>query len=484
MPPKMTIFRQPGSKISSLLILLIFLSFIHMTAWPQGREEKVLTIGWAELDVSDLEASHRHIALLLPALLQRALDFVGERYHIPSSVLDAGIIELEAARAKVAKAQANLDRINIQVDIESQRYSELVRAERELNSALRELEKIESLEGSLSPDFGIPGIYRLKNWSAQRSLIEFSVDAAWTCKKNGLDILVFGKCSDAHSYLSVQLYLYIADSMDTFTIPLAYSAYDQMEELVQELSRPLATAIMGREYSRLVNRLEPLNAELYVNNKKWDFNTGIFYEKTSLELNAIASGYISTSRTIDIIPGQDAIIDFKLVEKAGSSFIVETEPEGASLFVDSVYMGVTPFLLDSSDYNRVFRLEMEGMESNTSIVRAGVSLFPPVSLLPDEGKGFGGRFEKNKDAFYTSLGFFIISLPVSVLSYGVFKSWYNDLDELARIDGSLFSEEQVQSMLDKYYTAQTIFWISAVISGSLAVNSIIHLVKYINTRGF
>ena len=119
---------------------------------------------------------------------------------------------------------------------------------------------------------------------------------------------------------------------------------------------------------------------------------------------------------------------------------------------------------------------MSGFDDLRVVVRPGMASGRMVlDLQASDGLVYTDRFELEKSAFYQSLGWFIVSLPVTLLSYGTFNSYQSLLDTLSAAEWS----REKNSLTFGYFGTQTIFWISATVSISLATNSIVRLIRYI-----
>jgi hypothetical protein len=188
-----------------------------------------------------------------------------------------------------------------------------------------------------------------------------------------------------------------------------------------------------------------------------------------------AAGFRTVSRRFAIVPGTDTGINLQLVPIPTAPVFVESLPSGAALFLDGIPAGTTPIELPGASFPRVLSARMDGFEDLQGVVRPG---FEPGRVVLDlqvsDGSDYADRFEQAKGAFYQSLGWFILSLPVTVLSYGTFNSYLR----LAPLPPSV-SDERLKTLSMYYYGSQTVFWISAAISASLATNAIVRLVRYI-----
>ena len=102
-----------------------------------------------------------------------------------------------------------------------------------------------------------------------------------------------------------------------------------------------------------------------------------------------------------------------------------------------------------------------------------------VVLAPSDGRSFDERFGGGKDVFYHSLGWFVLSLPVTALSGGLFQTFFQTATVYKDSGGS---DPSVISRLETgYYSSQAVFWGSAALSAGLAINAAFRLAQYIRS---
>jgi len=102
-----------------------------------------------------------------------------------------------------------------------------------------------------------------------------------------------------------------------------------------------------------------------------------------------------------------------------------------------------------------------------------------VTLTPSDGRSFDERYDSGKDAFYHSLGWFVLSLPVAALSGGLFQTYYQTAESYLDVENK--DDAIIRAINSSYNTAQTVFWVSAAASVGLAINAAFRLAQYIRS---
>jgi hypothetical protein len=124
---------------------------------------------------------------------------------------------------------------------------------------------------------------------------------------------------------------------------------------------------------------------------------------------------------------------------------------------------------------------MPGYEDVQIIIRPDAILDDQnVIMVPSDGLAFDTRFDKAKDKFYRSLGWFVVSLPLPVLSGGLFQNYYQTAGQYLA-DHPSPDPAITESINSRFYGWQAAFWASAAISAGLAINAIISLIGYIGS---
>ena len=358
----------------------------------------------------------------------------------------------------------------------AKRVSELKSSQLALDKSLTSLDELLLAQADI-PDVLDTSLASLMPWKGHddNKLLPPVDVAALVCTENKLDLLVYGKIETVGPYLNIDLILYVAATDEEVWKSAEYAAFDDIDGLVTSLERPLATALAGRAFGRALFSVSPETAEVMVDGKTYPTNNPLFYSQGSYLATVSAPGYRTLSSRFAIIPGTDTKITIQLTSLQAAPVFVESFPSGAALYIDGALFGVTPLELAGVQYPRVLTARMDGFDDLKLVIRPGFDMDRVVlDLQASDGLRYADRFEQAKGAFYQSLGWFIVSLPLTVLSYGTLNSYLS----MVPLPNSV-SEQTANTLTLSYYGSQTVFWISAAVSASLATNTLLRLIRYI-----
>lgn len=460
------------------MLLALTLGLVPWFARLEAQES--LTIGWAELDTRGLDADLSRLGVLIPQALMKATSFIDERSMSYLEALThtskAINVEMEKARDAVAQSRRKRDLVSISVRDPAQRATELRTAQLALDKSIAALEELLLRQSSLVDTplgSGIP----LTLWKGHETGTLLPADGvpALICAENKLGMLVFGKLESLGPYLSVDLVLYRAATDEEVWKTAEYTALDDIDGLLASLERPLATALAGRPFGRVFFETDPNESEILINGSPYLASKTLFYSHGSYQASVSAPGYHTVATRFAIIPGSDTMVRVQLEPIRAASVLVESMPSGASLYLDGLSVGNTPIELRGASYPRILTAKKEGFDDQKVVLRPGFENGRLVlDLQASDGLAYTDRYEQAKGSFYQSLGWFILSLPLTVLSYGTFNAYMR----LAPLPSSV-SEDTANTLTLYYYGSQTVFWVSAAASASLATNTLVRLVRYI-----
>jgi len=475
---------KQGAVLAALVV--IFIGTLPCAA-QQSTESHV--IAWAELDSGELGDEFRNASVLVPRQLRAALYFLKDRYPDPEESAQffgrAKSSALEAARTALASAKAARDLIALTVRDPDQRLMDLEKAEKAVLEARTKLSELLSVD----PDYpeqeldSIPAIpvSHLVDQS-EGMLIAPVQDPVATCAEKKVDILVYGRIRPSGSFLIIEMAVFNAVLGRDVWSGTDYSAPDALDLVVDSLTRPIAEALLGKPYALVTYRTDPPDAELTVEGKRVDSAYHLFFEEGFHEYSAEAPGYQPFTSFFSSTPGKNLTIEISLKQLPSVGFALESDPQGAKIHLDGVQLGNAPVVVEGVAFPRVIRMSMPGFEDVQMTVRPESLLEDmTISMLPSDGLSFDGRFDDKKARFYHSLGWFIVSLPVTVLTGGLFQTYYNASTEAQDRYGTSIDSALRDFLNNRFYLTQTAFWASASISVGLAANAAFKLSSYIGT---
>jgi hypothetical protein len=297
-------------------------------------------------------------------------------------------------------------------------------------------------------------------------------DLAKAAKASSVDLLVTGSVAIESGYARVLVRGFDASLGREVFAWKSYCSVDDPEPLALDMARRLERWTAGRDFARLELRPVPATAELRINGEliPGDSRIAYLYRAGPVVVSAIASGYAPYSTSVDLALGEEKAQDIELQPLATGSVSLSTDPSGASISLDSVPLGRSPLSIGLDGSRAIVSATAEGRESQTIVLPASGDANIDLSLPPSDGLGPSGRISAAKDRYYSSLGWFVLSIPVTALSYGAFYGY----DEA-------YARSGASSLYDARNTAVTVVAVAGTATAVTAVFMIIRLIKYLGT---
>lgn len=300
------------------------------------------------------------------------------------------------------------------------------------------------------------------------------VSPAAEAKKEGLDFLVTGRITEAEGYLIVEVSAYNADlgaqSYAFRTVVGPSEAFGALHAAITAL----ATQVLGREWGTLRLSVEPSGALVYVDGSFYGVgNTELRFLSTGRhEIRVEAPGYAVERASIEIEPLATKSLTISLKRSAANEIAIVTYPQGADVYLNSLWEGTTPLLVDrpfgpvSLILHRKDYLDYSGTLSPDSPPSTSIRLLPDLFKKSD----FSNTL---RDRFYSSFGAFAVSVILPVTFYSLFQSYSTMYQE--SIPGSA-EEARLKNLTVAWYYS---LYGGLFISVSLFVNTVIDVIHYL-----
>ncbi len=189
-----------------------------------------------------------------------------------------------------------------------------------------------------------------------------------------------------------------------------------------------------------------------------------------LHLYASAAGYSPRSVDIDLALGDEKSLELKLdpltTGKADLSTISRGRRRSVWTRCRSAWLPCRSRSTEA-DGSSWPRQRAGNLRQSSCRRRARPDL--TINLLPTDGLGPKGRILAAKDGFYSSFGWFVLSIPVTALSWGVYNG-YSEAYNRSFGDPALYGPTT---------TAEDVFIAAAVATGVTLTFVIFRLVKYL-----
>lgn len=474
-----------GGQAAALLVLAAFsVATTHAQA-----SSAALTVGWSEFTADPASVSLGMVSVLIPRQLAASIDYVRYRYASAEELaatlrgeVDAKIL---AARDAVAAARRARDIVALATSDPSRRAADLASSDAAVARAERTLEALVASSGQAPQTQSLAAEPRALTMSvsdAAGALLKAPVDPARTCAEKKLNMLVHGSVRMVGAFIAIDAALYLSAVGRDVWQATEYAAPDGIDAAVAALARPLAEAMVGRPFSRIRYRLEPVTAVMTLDGRNHTGAADLFFDKGPHQVAARAPGFSPASRVFDVEPGMDITVDLALEPLDAVGFAIASVPPGALVHVDGELTGSTPIDIPPAAYPRVGRISMPGYQDVQIIIRPDAILDDrSVTMVPSDGLTFDARFDRAKDRFYRALGWFVVSLPLPVLSSGLFQTYYDTASQYLAANPMSPDPAIVASINARYYGWQAAFWTTTAISAGFAINAVVALIGYIGS---
>jgi len=466
-------------------LILVFSASQALAIAQAQTQTNDYIITFNEFDVSLIDPGLAYLAGAFPRQLMQRLYFVKARMPLAAErelLAQAGeVSSREAARDAVAAARRKRDTVSLTTMDPFQRDGLLTAAEEGIATAIERLGQSDTTAVVSSPII-VPVRF---NESNDATPLPTTANPATGSRLSSLAISVSGSFTQISDWLALRLTVFSHALNQVLLEEVYYCSADDLDYLLASVTRPVATTLLGREYSLVEVRVQPDSAVTSVGNTVIGDNFFLAFDSGTYSFKIGHPRFIAQAveRTLEI--GVDDRLEITLAPRQSTTVTIDSAPQGATVLLDTVEAGTTPMELPVGGLSQVVRLDAEGYESQTFVINGaqpGRTYF--FTLVPASDLSFSDRFDLTKDGFLNALGLFVCSLPVTILSYGFFSMYYEAQVNASTSypTGSLSNEEiaAIYTRLESaYFTSQLIFWPSFSGSVLLGIHAAYRLIIYI-----
>ncbi len=452
----------------TLLLLILSVSTADALEKNEGKTDlwRVCLLG---LDGKKLSSEYTYLVDSIPFSLQNTLEDIKEH-----NLSDTEKIRwLEKERDKVtAKTEKELSALYKKRDLLffSGNGGDKERIASEITAKKEELNRIKGQLAYLPPDF----------LDINVTFEDRSIPFDEIRNLKGCDQTVYGTLEtiDRWLFLSIRVYNHVtgkdnevfADLMDP----------EDISKAVETVSLKIAGVVSGKNPPVLVVSGTPADAFFNLNGGEnylsgypvRDFTSGNY------SLTVHKQGYKDEKKIINLEEGKRTEVEYSLERKNSGFAVINTVPSGADLYLDSVWMGRSPLILEDPVFPSYLKVEKEGYLGEGCMLedKSGNRNFSIDLTSIDVNKDL--IRENRRKTFYNSLGLFIVSLAVPVVSYGISSDYgyaYNSSIDSYSTSGT--ESDRLMSISNTWYS---IYLGGIFVSTSLFIDMAIKLGSYIS----
>lgn len=479
------VFTGSTPRLLCLLILFAAAATVDVQARAQTEEpappideRETWRVGVLPFDTVDLLPEELSLGRTVPLLILDALSALRE-HRLDAAERDARRKQiLDGARLSAGRALdreiRTRDRL-LFADITAEtRAARLESADERVTAARSEYRRLADLDVAR---IEVPGVKPVELRPGAGELLPASRSARTAAREGRLDFVLSGAVERLDDeFLILELFGYCAARERTVLQDTLVLRPEEIAEQVDQLIDRAAEVVLGRQWAHLTVRSTETDAAVQVDGVLYGFGavTVQYLEPGPRDVRVSHEGREQT-QTVVLLPFERAEVELDFPVAVGDTITIESEPAGADIYLDSVWVGRTPADIARPRRPSTVVLQRDGFHTSRFPLRADSPDRISRNLAPDV-IGWSELTLEQRDRFYRSLGFFVVSLPVPIILYGVY-------DNLATffVAGTPpgLDPGEADRLVGVANTVQGAYWVSVGVSTGLFVNMAVQLVRYI-----
>ncbi|MCL2480890.1 MAG: PEGA domain-containing protein [Spirochaetaceae bacterium] len=418
------------------VLFFFFIQPIYCQRLIIKDEQPTWNVALTEFKVSNSREDISYISNILPSFFFSQFSEIGK--HTFSSE------EILLFRKKIISDQITKEEKNLSLYIKEydNAYFREVERRREIKNKISDSrKKIKRLKDYklgrviVSP---VKDIVFITTDEADRPLSFDVVDIDKFASDKNFDYVFYGHARQFKNIVTLEIKFYSALEKKNIYSTSVSSERDSLFSSLDNVISEITSILLGTIWSKITVNTDNRDSDIYLDEK---------YIGTGSALNIIVSpgehtltikGAGQEEKTISVFleEKKSNVFDFSVTLKEEKLTAINTLPQEANVYLDSVWMGVTPFLLDALSGEMIIR--KDGFRDTRMLLNDIPQNSIEIQLSPDIFKK-DEYIERKRNTFYTSISFFILSVPIPFFLYAL-TSEYNSAYSAAIISNSNYDE--------------------------------------------
>ena len=445
-------------------------------------KEKTFKVGFSMFTAENLQAENRYLIYSLPLILRENIISIGEHTFSEEekNAYKQRIINREIASVNKKVRELFSERNNLFLSSVSgiKRESRLKDIEKGLTNFREKMTFLRNLD-SKKIEFPDKKPIEYTDNKLSGKLIESpEFSPMQLAKKWNVDLLIWGMVEQVDDILYIRVNAYESAVDRSVFSYIDAGSRENVYSYLKNAAEELSDIILGHSWGSLVIETEPPDSAVYVNGEFRGFgNEELKYispGKTDIRVDH--DGYKRYTDTLVIEAGKTHHINVKLKSIKLGKVTINTAPPGASVYINSVWQGLSPLTVEKPQYPRHVVIKYKDYEekeftlSRDSANNLRITL--KRKIIPYEE-----IVEKERDQFYSALGLWFISIPVPIFAYGFAVDYkLGEITAIINNDNENASRMALSSDIMYYSYLGGLF-----INAALFLNGALHLFNYIKT---
>ena len=293
--------------------------------------------------------------------------------------------------------------------------------------------------------------------------------AKFAADKN-FDYIFYGSARQIENIVIIEIKIYSAHEKKNIYSKSVYSEISSLFLSLDNVISEVTSVFLGTVWSKITVHTDNRDSDIYLGEKY--IGTGsafnIIVPPGEHTLTIKGAGQEEKTTQIFLEENKTTVFDFAIPLKEEKVTAINTLPQEASVYLDSLWVGITPFLLDGLTGELIIR--KDGFRDTRILLNDIPQNSIEIQLSPDIFKK--DEFISNKrNTFYTSLSFFILSVPIPFFLYALTSDYtgaynsainssnrnYDEIDRLGRLRNYTYYGYHASLFLTMALLVNTIF---------------------------
>jgi hypothetical protein len=445
--------------------------------------DRAWVVGITSLKGTNLDTENRYITYSLPMRIKESLETIKthsikyeQMQDYKKEVRD---VELQKLKDQLAKLQAERD----EIVFSTRDPAEAEKAVKTFDEQKGIAKIQEAVTALINYDFAdikvpekMPVVFKTQEpGGTLLKPADFSV--LQYAKREKIDLVVYGTVEEVQGFLFLDISAYeSAIEQEVYHYQTTTTA-EEVYILIKDIADRLATVVLGNEWARLTLVPDPPDSRIYLDGEFISAGkiTLSYTDPGSHTLEVRHPDCTVHKSMVELAPFEEKEVSVTLERNEPVRIRITSEPEGATLYVNSVYSGKTPLEIDGSTEKRRATLKLDGYEEHVFTLdeSTGSELAFTLQVKIEDRKA---RQNAVRDNFYFAFGFFLASIPVPV-ACNRFSQDYRQ--------AALLAQSVNPSQSAGFFTTSTIFnyafYGGVAVSVGLFIYTMFTLYDYITT---
>ncbi len=437
-------------------------------------EQESYRVAIIDFSFETLSPEFTYLQKIIPNLLQQRLRAIAMHHY---DQMEQRNFADYLQRQRISQMQVELSNLVAERDNQLLREGDQPSTERE-EEIVRLQQEIVALQQLDSSRITVVTPKAMEIFRIERAPTERVPALAPLTRQNNVDLVVGGNISQQDEFLLVETFYYRHAEDRSYTLEAVLAGQDEIPFLATELSNRMALVVKGDVWGTLLIEGIGENTEIKLDGSVVGYGDSelLYLDVGSHTLELSRQGTLVAEQEVEVAPYESTKLSLELDSTELSTIRIESVPSGATVYVDSLWQGITPLEITTPATEQIVLAKKEGYFDTKAVIDGEAPGSLQLELRPRLFDTTDWLYSR-RDNFYGALTAFIISLPIPIIFYGIYENIVNYQSSSSYRTLSAMEQGNLQNTAN---IMSAVRFGGIFLSVTLAIHSIIELVRYIN----